>query len=464
MTELTWYAIDRQAIGDVAVGDGSALGMGARSPSLVMSKDTPIAVGYAAGQRVGVAPQPPAMFVIDDKQAAEVISWLRVYDRPVFPLSQFCRVIAAEDVFLLDGEMDLGASRSDAWACVVLGEVLAQGEYADAKLSTIPLSHAASSFSYVVARAALVHGKDRPVDLCIQRLASLEADSSLGRKPMPTRDLQLIWGFLQIELGALDSDDELQHFVDETLRALSLGTRGRIAWEDHKKALVSDSVEARMLAFNGVLNEILRRSASRDVSSMEAGLYVAAAAFLAGRGTGHYFLLRRAGPVGAAASVWFGLLAGLRGRHAWDGEWLRAVKGIERQLRQTMNWGDPPTSDLGWLEYSWLSKNVTASAALSGIARQSARALAIEVLPGAVCQMRTSQPDGKSETQTASSSVAENELRAALEQFLALSERTRKVLGRALSPATDREPGPNGETPNQKSFFPQPKSRRSKKL
>jgi hypothetical protein len=463
MTELTWYAIDRQLIGDVVVGDGSVAGVGARSPSVILSKETPIVVGCSARSRADIAPQPPALVVVDDDLAAEVISWIRVYDRPVFPLSQFCRVISAEDLFLIDGNMDPGASRSDVWACVVFGEMLAQGEYADVKLSAIPLSHAASTFSHVVARTALIHGKDRPVDLCVQRLTNLEGDSSLGRKPMSTRDLQLIWGFLQVDLGGLVSEGELLEFIDATLRALSRGGAGAIAWQIHRQSLMSDSVEARVLAFNSVLNDVVRRTSSRDFSVMESGLCVAAAAFLAGRGTSHYFLLRRAGHISAVASVWFGLLAGLRGRQAWDGEWLRAVKGIEKQLRQTMNWTDPPVSDLGWLEYSWLAKNVTATASLSGIARQSARALAIEVLPGAVCQMRTSSSDVKSEAQTTLSSVAENELRAALEQYLLLSERTKKILGRTFNPSTDAGAAEENSAPTQKSFLSPPKSRRSKK-
>ena len=462
MPELIWYPIDRQSIGDVVVGKGKLRGTGARSPDMVLRQEAPIAVGYAPPRR-GETAQLPALFVIEDAQAAEVMSWLRVYDRPAFPLSQFCRVIGGEDIFLLDGDVDTGLSDSEAWACVILGEVLAQGDYADAKLSAIPLSHAVSSFSHVVARSALIHGKGRPVDVCVRRLAALEADSSLGRKPMSARDLELIWGFLQIELGTLGSESELLDFIESTLRALSRNGSGSNAWDSHRRPLMSDSVEARMLAFSGVLNEVTRRTASREFSVMEAGLYVAAAAFLAGRGTGHYFLLRRSGIVAATASLWFGLLAGLRGVDAWDGEWLRAVKGIERQLRQTMVWTDPPVSDLGWLEYTWLTKNVTNPASLVGVARQSARALAVEVLPGAVCQMRTSHSDPKSDARATSTSVSENELRAALEQFLALSEKTKKILKRTLSPTGDPEAEPQSTAPPQKSFFGPPKARRTTK-
>lgn len=466
MAKLTWYSIDRQAIGDVVLGGARLKGVGARSPRTLLSKQNPIAVGYALPRNAGqLRYQPPALFVIEDEQSSEIMSWLRVYDRQAFPLGQFSRVIGTGDLFLLDEDFDGEISRSDAWACVVLGELLAQGEYADTKLSMIPLSHAESSFSHVVAKATLLHGKERSFELCIQRLAALEADASLARKPISTRNLELIWRFLGVGLEWFNSDDELLTFIDETLRAFSRDGLDPIAWEVHKKALMSNSVETRVLAYNSVLSEVTRRFSHRDFPEIQAGLYIAAAAFLAGRGTGHYFLLRRSGVVAATASLWFGLLAGLRGRQAWDSEWTRAVKGIERQLRQSIVWSDPPTSDLGWLEYSWLAKTVAAPSSLLGVARHSARALAVEVLPGAVCQMRTAHSETKPDSQARSSSIVESELRAALEQFLALSERTKRVLGKTLTPTTLGETKAENEyvQPEQKSLLGPSKPKRSAK-
>jgi hypothetical protein len=199
--------------------------------------------------------------------------------------------------------------------------------------------------------------------------------------------------------------------------------------------LYDDSFESRVIAFNRLAAyalDVANRS-SRVSQSMSAVL--AAGAFLVGRGTSHFFLLRKMAVLAPSSFIWFGLMAALMGPRGWHGQWARTVKGFERQVRGGFSWGQPVSGDISWEEYSWTIKNISAANAFNDVARLVARTLTIEVIPGAACQFRvtsdetvpSNESQSKQQSNTAVPSNSE-EMRSLLEQFVALANQSQKLL------------------------------------
>jgi hypothetical protein len=163
---------------------------------------------------------------------------------------------------------------------------------------------------------------------------------------------------------------------------------------------------------------------------------MAAAAFLVGRGTSHEFLLRRLGKVFPAAEAWFGLIAALTGVAAWDPDWTRATKSVERHIRAGFDWTDSSGFDLSWTEFAWLASTFEGPEAFATIPKLMPRAVAVEILPGSSCQFKLAAGGNtEAEVRTISaSSERERQLKAALAQFIGLASRTRELLESPSAP------------------------------
>jgi hypothetical protein len=199
-------------------------------------------------------------------------------------------------------------------------------------------------------------------------------------------------------------------------------------------ALQSDSIEDRTIAFKKLAGEIMLNFADQPYSSYSSAL-LAAAAFLVGRGTTHAFMLRPLAKRLPTVFIWFGLIAALSGPRTWDANWSRATKGIERLLRSKFDWCDPPSTDLCWAEYSWLANAFDGVEVFSELPKMLPRVLSIEVIPGAMCQLRLSsgKENGNSEGDYKKDYEAElrnEELQSTLSQFVNLALKTREMLDR----------------------------------
>jgi hypothetical protein len=363
--------------------------------------------------------------------AAETMSWLRVFAREAFPLSQFSRVVSDADWELLGSAKSEGReSRTDRWASIVLGEILAQGE-PDAEIESIPLSRAAACFSASIARAEFVHDSFEVTRLCTNRLRSIADDGRFVKRVIPIDALVPVWAAAS---AFADDTSSLFEIVELALHAAESSERRSITLSEPQATLksypnlFSDSIEDRVVAFQRLGSDLVGSGIKqRKQSSIDAAM-LAAGAFLVGRGTSHAFLLRKHPSLAPMAFVWFGLMAAFRGARGWDPVWLRAAKGVERQLRTTFSWQDPPAADVCWTEFEWLSTTISGPPAFSDLSRLFIRTLSVEIVPGAVCQFRMASDARPDEVRRPEMSTKDTEIKATLEMFVALSGKAKQLL------------------------------------
>jgi hypothetical protein len=195
--------------------------------------------------------------------------------------------------------------------------------------------------------------------------------------------------------------------------------------------LRSASVEERVVTFQRLVADIKTIDTAGEYPALAA--VVAGAVFLVGKGTSHAFLLKRVPAIAPAASAWFGLMAALAGPGVWDGHWHRACRGIEKVIRQHFEWGEPALADLAWAEYDWMATVFDGHKMFEAVSKTVAKVLSIEVMPGAICQLRlagSSEDAGEVQrnyVEPPRSSKKEMELESSLVQFLELAA---KIEGR----------------------------------
>ncbi|WP_139350560.1 hypothetical protein [Rhodanobacter sp. B04] len=434
---LVWYAAEREELPEVAFGIGD-----------FRERSSPFFPGSFAGSKgVRVAftresvgsldYQPPSMFVLEKKSAPETLSWLRVYARGAFPLSQFARVVTEADWALLSSEETDGqATRSDKWSSVILGEILAQADF-EGELDALPVSRATACFSSSVARTVLLHDSYAVTRLCTERLRDASRDERFGKRVVSVDMLVPIWAALSANIADVSDMSEL---VDLFLHAADMANDTRAAQYGQRelfkyhRQIFSDSVEERVVAFQRISSDIVSGGGRTPTVSPYSAAVLALAAFLVGRGTSHAFLLRKFPAFAPLAFAWFGLAAALRGPRGWDQSWARVTKAIERQVRSAFHWSDPPSADICWAEYKWLADTFSGNQALAELSRMTPRSLSIEIVPGAVCQFRTSEQKLPQEYVVRATQVAlprDQEIRATLESLIDLSNKARQLLGRA---------------------------------
>lgn len=432
--EILWFSVEREHLASALFGNISSRYDAYAWPRADSHR---VALGFsdkAAHERYN----PPSLLVVDDDSAPDVLSWLRTFVPETSPLSQFARVMPMSDWERLS-RREIGpefprVQREDRWACVILGEALAQSD-GDTNISSIPISIASSCFSTPVARTNLLHGTYEAIFMCVRRLEQLESDRRFQKRTISVADLEPAWDTLNrpisdefqvIDAAILVAEMATQYAYDSNVPAYHLATK----LADFK-GLFSDSIEERVMEFQRLSISLSSSTKSAELNNRASAL-VAAAAFLVGRGTSHNFLIRRAEKEFSTAFVWYGVIAALVGPSSWDANWSRTVKGIERMLKSRFEWTDVPLSDLSWLEYSWLT-NVFDSSVFNDMPKMLPRGLSIEVMPGAACQLRfndnrNSSHDFESPRRT-ESSVREKQLENTLSQFLSLATKARELLG-----------------------------------
>lgn len=434
---LSWYGVAKDEVAMLAFGLSSARGSASHSPDAVLSFRQPLAAGFPKSTSYATY-QPPAMMVLSESETAETLSWLKVYTRDAFPLSQFSRVLTDKDWELFQAHAEpMSHSRPDRWACVVLGEILAQGE-SEAEPASLPLSRATASFSAAIARTDLVHGSPEINRTCTDRLRAIETERRFVRRPVSVSDLIPVWALIRADIdNHTDDAREIANLVLEAaVNFAGVNPHGHKipATAFASPALHSDSVEERVVAFQRLAASLDDRVRVEPSFAPLASVAVAAAAFLVGRGTSHSFLLRKAPNLGPLSFVWFGLMSALMGPKGWDPQWSRSAKGIERQLRAGFSWDEPPTSDICWTEYAWLAKTFTGLQSFTELARSFPKTMTIEIVPGATCQLRIASNEVRGQSAQEAPpkmdpSVREVELKTLLDQFLALASRTKQILG-----------------------------------
>ena len=320
--ELRWYSFERDRVPEAVFGFYEPENPGTLEVNLRSLDSGKVAIGFCEATRPGARrSQFPALIVLGESNESDILSWMNTYAPETFPLSQFARVVSSLDWSRLrQPSVQFDLLRADRWACVTLGEVLANGE-SDGELASLPLSRAAACFSTAMARTVLVHGDDVAIKLCADRLRSLEADRRFVRRAVSVSDLLPIWAILG---AGLDDTNEAtlvaQMVVDAaTHHRAASGATSRIAegsLREHRKGFASDSVEERVRTFHSLaksLNVLSRNEAMRSSTDV----VLAAGAFLVGRGTTHAFLLGKSVNAPPSSFVWLGLMAALTGPRCW---------------------------------------------------------------------------------------------------------------------------------------------------
>jgi len=342
--------------------------------------------------------QPPSIVVLAGESAPDVFSWLKVYTPEIFPLSQITRIISLSDWHLIQVQDQLNLSyykaTNDQWACLTLGEMLAQGD-SETEIFSIPLSRANACFTSTIAKTAVIYQNPELLKACTERLIKLEQETRFVNRLVTVETLIPIWDQLELSCAGTDSiTDILSHLHTNYSTKTGSIRKYLLPKLDSYQRLYSDSIEERVITFNEII-KIIGKPSSITALNIYTSAFLAAAAFLVGRGTTHLFLLRKLSKEYPSVFVWFGLFAANAGPDYWDPDWIRATKSISRSLRQKLDWSNPIQVDLCWAEFSWISSNIERDSIFSDIPKQYPKVLSIEIFPGASCQLRlanTAQP------------------------------------------------------------------------
>jgi hypothetical protein len=434
--DIRWESFERSALPQALFGNATAGVRGWRMEN-ALEAGQGIALGYSAEEERR-AYKPPALIVLEDRAAAETMSWLKAYAPETSPLSQFARVVSRSDWERLGGESSgrtTDAVREDGWACVVLGELLAQGE-SDVDVNTIPFSWSASCFSTAVARTSIIHVSEDARQTCVERLRSIEKDQRFWRRPISIAALEPVWTVAASSQREPLSVQEVVDLVFSAIKRVSDGPpapklRTTAAFGPQSE-FFSDSVESRVIAFQRLVAEMSEEIGDAGPTALPNAM-LAAGAFLVGRGTSHGFLLARLAKRWSHALPWFGLMAGLAGSQSWDGGWSRAVKGVERLLRGRFEWCGVSVADLSWIEYSWLTTTFVGKQVFAEMPKMVPKVVSVEIVPGAACQLRLAVDAGGPREATRSDRAEterrDRELRATLQELASLALRARHLIG-----------------------------------
>lgn len=383
---LDWYALAREAAPGVllgAEGKGEPIERAVPAPT---GRVGDIWVGFETGSN-SASKEPPCIALVSPSRTNDLFAWLHTFSGESFPISQFCRVETTAD---WDGLLESHQATSNfdgaGWASAIAGEMLANGEQ-NFELKTVPLSWALGCFSFTMARVVRLSGKGGDwTKLAATRLRILEADARFVRRKLTVDMLSPIWAILA-------SGESLQSLglggaVAMVLTAVDADAADLVS---KNTKLLSNSAEQRIHGFDEVVDRVMTSRAGtddRELQSSAIGVTLAAAALIAGNGTSHVELLRPYVGQFPECLPWFGLIAGLAGPVAWDSDWLRIVKGVERQIRSGFRWTDPLQGDLCWVEFDWLRQLTKSPAIFIDLPKHHSRLLTVEVVAGATFQIR----------------------------------------------------------------------------
>lgn len=388
---LDWYALSREAAPGVLLGTEATGSPTERSVPTPSSHAADLMVGFEPDSPTS-RPGTPCIALVEDGRASELFAWLHTYSVESFPVSQYCRIETTRDWdSLLRIQSPGSAFPGAAWASVVAGEMLANGEQS-LELKAVPLSWAAGCFSYTMARVFCVGAgkQDDWPKQAASRLRTLEGDGRFVRRRLNIDMLAPIWSILAG--GELTRNEDIRDVVAIVLSALD--SEGAVLIRDNAR-LVSSSAEQRIHGFDELVDQVLTRRPRHGDSGrapIQAGALIAAAALVAGGGTSHIDLLKPYSVEVPDCLPWFGLFAGLTGPRAWDPDWLRLVKGVERQVRSGFQLTDPLQGDLCWIEFDWLRQLSKSATVFIDLQKYHNRLLTVEILPGATFQVRLGVP------------------------------------------------------------------------
>jgi hypothetical protein len=439
LRNLRWFAANKAELPGLLLGRDLQLQTSSSELERCL-RDEGVAVAFAEYdiERTGYAR--PHFVVCADRVIADTLAWMKAFAADMSPMSQFAQVISESDWRLFFQAKDWSpqldpsdvSSQTDRWASVIVGELLAQGD-SSSEPKSIQLSHAALCFTSTFARAHLFHGGRECDDVCVDRMLALDDDPHFAKRHTSVRLLAPIWSLFSGRFPSKCEVFELvELFLARAFELLSFQSQNHIpSILGGESGLYSDSVEDRVKAFHRLLTRLNAEYA--DARDPMPNVLAATGAFLVGRGTSHSFLLRRVANKWPMATVWFGLLGAFGGPSVWDVEWMRAVKGVEKVLCSGLTGPLVSSADLSWIEYMWLRGLHEGQEVFGGFPKVSAKMLAVDVVPGVMCQLRlaggNSVPQVDPERRMLNQMRERiRELEGAVENFVELAAQSRRIL------------------------------------
>lgn len=404
-SSIVWFSVDRGNVAKALLGSRDA-SSSVREPASQLREpiaNGDIAVGYTNGAAELLM---PALAVVNQQRAEDLFAWLATYSPEVFPISQYVRLLDNEE-WTHTGQVP-ASTRIDAdpiWPSLILGELLAQGNSSDLRLTSLPLSRVPFCRSYTQARAsALFRNNPAALRIAADRLEFLEKAENHLRN-VNTGVLRTTWAlaedaftldtFTRDLISVLSWTFERQREsrgampeLPQELRAVSLDLR----------KLASGPLEYRVEEFERAGSLLLAHAAAgNDAAHARLPALFAALALWVGSGTSHISLLAEVSSKIPATFAWFGAFAGVLGQASWHSDWTRTTAAIAKLLRSGFDVASTSTADLSWTEFAWLT-SVGHFELLSGVPRASARVLSVDVLPGAPAPFRLSAEDNQGST------------------------------------------------------------------
>lgn len=425
--EVSWFLINKEDLVGLLLGESNIFDYSRKRPFPVRDlKNGKIAVGLPALSRNGKCDI--SYIVISDDYINDFLSWVRVYSEVIFPISQFTRVLTLSEYSLLSND-DLGMfdaiGKLSRWACVSVGETLAQSE-SSIELKNMALSRVLSTYTLPIARSNINHLGLDLFKLCHDRLHKISHDNRFSRRMLQLEHLSPVWDIVLNDSSHENSASDAVYLMLDYASKYTSGYRKpdeKLSEVLAKNVLLrSDSIEERVMGFNKLSTEIINLKSESELNFYSP--VIAAAVFLVGRGTSHLFLLNKIGGLIPMAFVWFGLIASFTGPKLWDVTWLRAVKGAEKLLKNKFELDSISQADICWLEFSWLLEVFKSAEELNELPKMLPKTLSVEIIPGSTLHLRL---PGQSQEQEAKIkndvSMRERALEDALSQLFSLSNK-----------------------------------------
>lgn len=429
---IHWYPANRESLADFTIERKNLLNnlnKARREIDFLSTSELTIGLVKESASDASVA-----LFVVSDSDYRDFFSWVNTFLPDAFPLSQFARVLLETDARNLQKLLfskKAVRNQGEQWCSIVLGELLGQGG-SENDVASVPYSRAAACFSTTIARTWMLYDSEMAAEIATKRLRRIESDSRFVRRSVTLRDLDAIWDLL-INLGDTLFDHKPEAIVDFVCRAAEITHEKKHGLDfplmslENFPGLRSSSVEERVISFQHLVNGITMLKSTGELPALATIL--AGAVFLVGKGTSHAFLLKRVPALTSVASAWFGLMAALAGPTSWDSHWQRACRGIGKVVRQNFQWSEPAMADLAWAEFDWMAPTFDGYKMFESVSKTVAKVLSIEVMPGAICQLRLAASSDDTVDQQRNSTAAllpskkEIELEFLLDQFLELANK-----------------------------------------
>lgn len=356
--------VDRGELVDVfrGVSDPKECATEMKTPGLpARLRPQMVALLYAEGSHTTF----PNVVVVPSDDKREFFAWANTYMPFTKPLSQWCHVVAQDDlprVSSMHIVPDCG-STSNVWAGVVVGEALLRTRMGT-DLSQLSLMALQSSISFVGSRAVVLWGSDK---LRARSITNYQAARKLvGAEGSLVPDYQFLWSVLDtlsgrsvLKTSRADRDIELIVECCEGIRdggfikdRTMSNVLDVLSWPPGLSRFRVADAEERVKVLNVALEGLFDVVESRSKGLRSVAEFVVAyfAARIGGSTSSRTNLLEHRIDAHPMLALWYGLVSALHEPHLWGAEFGGLGRLAIRELSFPLRFEDPPRCDIAFEE------------------------------------------------------------------------------------------------------------------